>query len=132
MEAVCCRRASKKFGTPYLFWQSLNYSQLQITTTSSLVYNLGLGVAYQCLGRKFVGVLARGASKKNWYSYLFLQPLKPTTSNLGLAYQKQRLGPKLAGAWAREASEKIRDPLFISATDRKFGTQQVYLAKHKF
>ena len=68
------------------------------------------------------GVLARGASRKSWDPYLFLQPLKLATSNLvynlglGLSYQKQRLGTKLAGAWARGASEKIWDPLFISAT----------------
>ena len=84
-------------------------------------------------------VRARGTSKKIGTPYLFVQPLKVATSKLlhnlglGLAYQKKQcLGSKLAGAWAREASEKILDPLFISATDWKIGTQQVYLAKHKF
>jgi len=51
---------------------------------------------------------------------------------LGLAYQKQRLGPKLAGGLGQGSIQKNWDPLFISATDSKIGTQQVYLAKHKF
>jgi len=49
----------------------------------------------------------------------------------GVACQKH-LRPKLEGVWARGTSRKIWDPLFISATDWKIGTQQVYLAKHKF
>jgi len=48
--------------------------------------------------------------------YVFLQPLKLTTSNvvhklgLRLAYQKRRLGLKLAAVWARGASKKNLGP----------------------
>jgi len=79
------------------------------------------------------GVWARGASKKIWDSYVFLQPLKLAISNLvyklglGLAYQKQRLGPKLPGVWAMGASIKIWGCLRIFATveaiNFNFGTQ---------
>jgi len=82
-----------------------------------------------------MGVLARGACKKFGTPYLFLQPLKLTTSNLvynlvlgsSLPRSKQLLGPKFAGIRARGASEKLWDPLFISATveasNFKFGIQ---------
>ena len=52
---------------------------------------------------KIGGVLARGASKKSWDPYLFLQPLKLATSNfvhklgLGLAYQKTTFSTKIGG-----------------------------------
>jgi len=75
----------------------------------------------QRLGPKLKGA-GPGSIKKMWDPYVFLQPLKLTTSNLvhklglGLAYQKRRLGPKLAGVWARGATEKNWAPIFISAT----------------
>jgi len=79
------------------------------------------------------GVWARGASKKVWDPYAFLQPLKLATSKsvhnlvLGLSYQITTFSTKIGGVWARGAKEKIWDPLFISATvevnDFKFGTQ---------
>jgi len=64
--------------------------------------------------------------------YLFLQPLKLTTSNLVhnlglvLAYQKTTFRGKLAGVWAKGASKKM-GPQLISATveasNFRFGTQ---------
>ena len=54
-------------------------------------------------GPKLEGDWARGASKKNWDPYVFLQLLKLTTSNLvhklglGLAYQKTTFGTKIGG-----------------------------------
>ena len=41
LEGIWSRGASKKFGTPYLFWQPLKLA------TSNLVCNLGFGAAYQ-------------------------------------------------------------------------------------
>ena len=81
----------------------------------------GVACLKQRLGPKLEGA-GLGEHPKNWDPYVFLQPLKLTTSNLvhklglGLAYQKRRLGPKLAGVWARGATEKNWAPIFISAT----------------
>jgi len=62
LAGVRAKKASQKFGTPYLFLQPLELS------TSNLVYKLGLGVAYQkqLLGPKLAVVRAREASQKNW------------------------------------------------------------------
>ena len=89
MEGVWARKASKKFGTPYVFLQPLKLA------TSNLVHKLGLGLAYQKrrLGPKLAGVWAGGAHKKIRTPYAFLQPLKIATSNLvynlglGLSYK---------------------------------------------
>jgi len=108
------------------YWDPLRISAtVEAITTSNLVHNLGLGLAYEktTFSTKIGGGLSQGSIQKIGTPYLFLQPLKLATSNLvhnlglGLAYQKkQRLGPQLAVVWARGASEKIWDPLFISAT----------------
>jgi len=51
----------KNLPPPYVFLQPLKL------VTSNLVHNLVLGLAYQKrLGPKLAGVLARGASRKNW------------------------------------------------------------------
>jgi len=87
----------KKFGTPYLFLQSLKLA------TSNLVHNLGLGLAYQKNNdsdQNWRGSGPMEHPKKFGTPYVFLQLLKLATSNLvhnlalGLAYQK-RFGPKL-------------------------------------
>ena len=68
--------------------------------------------------------LGQGSIRKKFGAlYVFLQPLKLATSNLvynlglGLAYQKTTFRTKIGGGLGQGASEKIRDPLFISATD---------------
>jgi len=65
----------------------------------------GTSLAKTTFKTKIGGGLGQGnIPKKFGTPYLFLQPLKLTTSNvvcnsgLGLAYQKKRLGSKLAGA----------------------------------
>jgi len=46
--------------------------------------------------------------------------------------KKQRLGPKLAGHGPEEHPEKFGTPYLFLQPINKIGTQQVYLAKHKF
>jgi len=52
---------------------------LQIFSTT---WVRGVACQKQRLGPKLEGGWARGASKKNWDPYLFLQPLMLATSNL--------------------------------------------------
>ena len=59
---VWARGAHKKMWAPYLFLLPLKLA------ISNLVHKFGLGLAYQKrrLRPKLAGVLARGASQKNW------------------------------------------------------------------
>ena len=87
---------------------------------NNLKFGIQLGVGEwlakkQLLRSKLAGFRARGASKKNWDPYLFLQPLKLATSNLvynlglprnnfydqnwrssGLGEHQKKLGPLLS------------------------------------
>jgi len=105
------REHPKKFGTSYVFLQSLKL------VTSNLVHNLRLGLAYQKqrFGPKLAGVLARGASEKKCGTpYIFLQPLKLATSNLvhklglGLAYQKTTFRTKIGGGLGKGSIQKLQ------------------------
>jgi len=84
-----------------------------------------MGLVYQKrrLGPKLAGVWARGASKKIWDPYLFLQPLKLGTSNLahnlglGLAYQKTTFRTTIGGGLGTGLGEH----------PKKFGTPYLFL-----
>jgi len=99
------RGAFKKFGTPYLFLQSLKLPTL------NLVHNLGLGLAYQKqrVGPKLPGGPGPGEHlKKVGSQYYFLQRLKLATEQLvhnmssGLPWQTQVLAPNYVGPELRE------------------------------
>ena len=99
-------------------------------------------IAYQKqrFGPKLAGVWARGASKKNWDPYVFLQPLKLATSNLihklglGLAYQNNVLDQNWRESGLGEHPKKFGTPylfmqplkLTTSNLVHKFGLGPVY------
>ena len=80
-----------------------------------------MALAYQktAIRTKIGGVLARGASQKNGTPYLFLQPLKLTTSNwyttcvFDYVTKKQRFGLKMRGVWAKGASKTLGLPTYF-------------------
>jgi len=80
------------------------------------------------------GVWARGASKKIWDPYLFLQPLKLATTNLvhnlglGLDYQKATFKTKIGGGLGQGSIQKknwdsLRIFATVEASNFNFGTQ---------
>ena len=108
----------KKFGTPYVFWQSLKLA------ISNLVHKLVFGLACQnTTFRTKIGVgLGQGSIQKKFGTpYLFLQPLKLATSNLahnlvsGLAYQKTTIWTKIGGGLGQGSIQK------------RFGTPYLFL-----
>jgi len=105
-----------KFGTPYIFLQSLKL------TTSNVVHKLGLGLAYQktTFKTKIEGGLGQGTSKIIGTPHLFLQPLKLATSNLvcnlglGLAYQKTTFKTKIGGGLGQgNIQQKLGPPIYF-------------------
>ena len=103
----------KKIRTPYLFLQPLKLA------TSNLVYNLGLGLAYQktTIWTKIGGVWARGASEENvgpptYFCSRRSQQLQIWYTNWvwDQFTEKRRLGPKLPAVWATEASKNNLGP----------------------
>ena len=105
------KRSLQKFGTPYLFVQPLKLA------TSNLVYNLGLGLAYQetTFTTEIGGVRTNGASKKirtpisfcnRWSQKLQIWYI---TWVWGVAYiTVTTLVPNLVGAgWATGAPQKL-------------------------
>jgi len=72
--------AAKKCGTPYVFMQLLKLA------ISNLVHKFGLGLAYQkktAIRTKIGGVLARGASQKNWDFLLISATIEASNFEFG-------------------------------------------------
>jgi len=105
---VWARGASKKIETLYVFLQPLKL------VTSNLVYNLGLGLAYQKqrLGQKWQGLGQGSIQTKYGTPYVFLQPLKLAPLNLvhnfglKLAYQKTTFKTKIGGGLGQGSIRK--------------------------
>jgi len=100
-----------KFGTQLGFGQKVALVWAKGASKQNNNFNCGTQIGFgtslakTTFKTKIGGGLGQGnIPKKFGTPYLFLQPLKLTTSNvvcnsgLGLAYQKKRLGSKLAGA----------------------------------
>ena len=110
------RGASQKFGTPYVFLQPLKL------TTSNLVHNLGLGLAYQktTFSAKIGEGLEQGSIQKNWDPYIFFATVEASNFKFGTQIgvgtslpNKQHLGPKLAGSGPGEQPKKIGTPTYF-------------------
>ena len=122
LAGVWVKGASKKI------WDPLRISATAEASNFKFGTQIRFGtrpIAYQktAFRTKIGGVLARGASQKNWDPLLFSATIEASNFKFGtqLAFgtslpKKQRFGPKLAGVWAKGASKKSWDPLPIFAT----------------
>jgi len=131
LAGVWARGASKKIGTPYLFLQPLKLA------TSNLVYNLGLGLAYQktTIWTKIGGGLGQGSiRKKMWDPLRIFATVEASNFKFGTQIGFGTSLPKnddLDQNWRwsgpGEHPKKLWDPLRIFATvaasNFKFGTQ---------
>jgi len=107
------RGASQKFGTPYVFLQPLKL------TTSNLVHNLGLGLAYQktTFSAKIGEGLEQGSIQKNWDPYIFFATVEASNFKFcaqiwfGISLPKKDVYDP--GVWGREAAKKLGPPTYF-------------------